>query len=279
MGTNNNGSFTPIITYNNADLEKLQILKENSKKTGIYLWIHKESGNIYVGSAINIKSRLRSYYNINYLERNKTMHICNALQSYGYSAFSLSILEYLDISNLSLDETRKLIFGKEQYYLDLLQPKYNILKIAGSRLGSIQTEETKAILSEANKGENNPRGMLGKSHSIETLAKMSEAWKSINRVGEKNHMFGKVHSAETLTKMSEAHKGKSHTAETKTKMSITKGTVIFVYDTQNSLDNNFSSAKKAAKFFGCSPNTILSYTKNGKLFQEKWILSTTLKKD
>jgi len=92
-------------------------------------------------------------------------------------------------------------------------------------------------------------------------------------------MFGKVHSAETLTKMSEAHKGKSHSAETKTKMSITKGTAIFVYDTQNSLVNSFSSAKKAAKFFDCSPNTILSYIKNGKFFKDKWILSTTLKKD
>jgi len=175
MGTNNNGSFTPVITYNNADLEKLQILKENYKKTGIYQWIHKESGNTYIGSAINLKSRLRSYYSINYLERNKTMDICNALQSYGYSAFSLSILEYLDISNLSLDETRKLIFGKEQYYLDLLQPKYNILKIAGSRLGSIQTEKTKTLISEVLSGDNNPRGMLGKFHAAETKAKMIEA--------------------------------------------------------------------------------------------------------
>lgn len=35
------------------------------------------------------------------------MYIYNALLHYGYGAFSLSILEYIDISNLSKEDAKK----------------------------------------------------------------------------------------------------------------------------------------------------------------------------
>jgi group I intron endonuclease len=61
-----------------------------------------------------------------------------------------------------------LILEREQYYLDSLKPQYNILKVAGSPLGTKHSEETKAALMSIRKlGSNHPRGFLGKSHSIE----------------------------------------------------------------------------------------------------------------
>ena len=39
-------------------------------------------------------------------------------------------------------------------------------------------------------GEKNP--LFGKSHSTETIAKMSEIQKNIDRTGENNPMFGKT---------------------------------------------------------------------------------------
>jgi len=69
-----------------------------------------------------------------------------------------------------------LILEREQDYLDSLEPEYNTLKIAGSSLGQKRSEETKAILSEVNKGENNP--MYG-------------------RTGENHPMFGFTHPIET----------------------------------------------------------------------------------
>ncbi|WP_353824311.1 NUMOD3 domain-containing DNA-binding protein, partial [Acinetobacter baumannii] len=39
-----------------------------------------------------------------------------------------------------------------QYYFDTLNPKYNILKIAGSSKGVILSEETKAKISKSLKG-------------------------------------------------------------------------------------------------------------------------------
>ena len=63
-----------------------------------------------------------------------------ALLTYKHSSFSIAILEYIVISNLSIEEARLLILKREQVYLDLIfevdEPlTYNINKIAGSLLG------------------------------------------------------------------------------------------------------------------------------------------------
>jgi O6-methylguanine-DNA--protein-cysteine methyltransferase len=56
-----------------------------------------------------------------------------ALLKYGFSNFSLEILEYCTLDNL---------LEREQYYLDNLKPDYNIVEIAGSTLGYKHTEES-----------------------------------------------------------------------------------------------------------------------------------------
>jgi group I intron endonuclease len=76
----------------------------------------------------------------------ESSYIYNTILKYGYSNFSLDILEYC--------EPNKLI-SREQYYINLLNPEYNILKIAGSRLGAKLSEKTKIRLSIKNKGTNN----------------------------------------------------------------------------------------------------------------------------
>ncbi len=60
-------SVAPILSYSKADRQKKDILKDNSKKTGIYWWINKNSGKSYIGSAINLK-RFRNYYSKVYLQ-------------------------------------------------------------------------------------------------------------------------------------------------------------------------------------------------------------------
>jgi group I intron endonuclease len=56
------------------------------------------------------------------------------------------------------------VIKREQYYLDLFKPEYNILKVAGSLLGFKHSEKTKAqIRAKA----------LGRKISEETKAKMS----------------------------------------------------------------------------------------------------------
>jgi group I intron endonuclease len=75
--------------------------------------------NIYIGSATDLADRLGKYLSKGYLKNAKVnSYIYNALLDYGHSSFSLSILEYIDITNLSEDKARKLILEREQYYLN-----------------------------------------------------------------------------------------------------------------------------------------------------------------
>lgn len=216
MGTNNNnGSFMPVIIYDNADIDKLQILSSNKGKTGIYQWKHKGSGKIYIGSAFDLFKRLRSYFFKSYLTKNKSMYINRSLLLHGHLAFSLSILEYIDISNLSKEQAKELILSREQFYIDTLSldnPMYNILPIAGSRLGSQHTEKTKSLISLALSGENHYNS--GKSLSAETKFLISEALSKDN-----NPMFGQSHSEESKALISQAHLGKIVSTETKIKIS------------------------------------------------------------
>jgi group I intron endonuclease len=80
---------------------------------------------------------MRKYYSITFLERTlkRARSIINAsLLKNGYSNFTLEILEYCDPEKA---------IEREQYYLDLLKPDYNILKTAGSSLGFKHPEGAK----------------------------------------------------------------------------------------------------------------------------------------
>ncbi len=128
-------SKTPII-YNDSLSNKFNILNENKGKSGIYRWILSSNNESYVGSSTNISKRLRRYYSINYL-KDKTLkynsRIYIALLKYGYKNFNLEILEYCN---------KEYLIAREQYYLDLLKPEYNICKTAGSMLGFKHSRET-----------------------------------------------------------------------------------------------------------------------------------------
>lgn len=94
------------------------------------------NGKSYVGSSVYLEKRMGHYFSFAYLERyikKGKSQIYAALLKYGYSSFSLEILEYCE---------RSLAVSREQYYIDLLKPEYNILKKADSSLGYKHSEET-----------------------------------------------------------------------------------------------------------------------------------------
>ena len=87
--------FPVIFFYTNASKQKADILKANNKKSGIYKRIHKSSGKTYLGSALDLTHRFRSYFSLVFLEeelRHGNSIICSSLLKYGYSEFSLDIL-------------------------------------------------------------------------------------------------------------------------------------------------------------------------------------------
>ena len=113
--------YEPYLYYSNADLSKIDILKDNKGKSGIYMWTNLMNNKTYIGSFVDLNRRFLEYFHINRLLRYSSMAINKALLKYGYSQFSLSILEYCEVYELMI---------KEKYYL--LSPKFNILKEPGS---------------------------------------------------------------------------------------------------------------------------------------------------
>ena len=79
----------------------------------------------------------------------------------GYNAFTLDILEYCEKEEL---------ITREQYYIDEINPSYNILKIAGSSNGFTHSEETKRLMSVNNTKEKHP--FFGRKHSEISRASM-----------------------------------------------------------------------------------------------------------
>jgi hypothetical protein len=138
--------FIPAVIYEDAFSMKKAILKDNDGKAGIYMFTNKVTADIYVGQSVDPLrgKRFLNYFNLSYINRRNELVISRALIKYGYSNFSLTILEYCDKSDLDV---------REQYYFDTLNPKYNIQKVAGgSSRGLILSEETKNKISKALKG-------------------------------------------------------------------------------------------------------------------------------
>jgi len=158
-----NNKTSPIKSYNNAELLKKVILRENRKNSGIYLpplRINNLNKNTYVGSAINLSKRLGNYYNKVDLTRNPRP-ITQALLKHGYSNFTLEILEYCPKASL---------LEREQFYLDLLKPEYNILKYAYSMLGYKHSPE-KIALFKLKTISTEHKEILSLTHTGKTVSK------------------------------------------------------------------------------------------------------------
>jgi len=133
----------PVRVYINSDEEKDLIINENKGRSGIYRWVHIESGKSYVGSSANLSVRFKQYFNYNHISHPKrNMTICKSLLKHGYAKFRLEVLEYCSTDKL---------LTREQFYFDSYNPEYNILKIAGSPLGYRHNEAAKARISLASK--------------------------------------------------------------------------------------------------------------------------------
>ena len=138
-------NFSPLITYLNVDTHKIPILKDNKNKIGIYKWVNIINGDTYIGSSGNLADRFRQYLNINYLEeisKRNNSRIYRSLIKNGYSNFILEIIEYC-----SLD----VLIKREQYFIDTLNPVYNINITAGSMKGFKHSDVTKATMNSKKK--------------------------------------------------------------------------------------------------------------------------------
>lgn len=237
-----NNNIVPIKTYSNAERDKFIIYKDNNNKSGIYRWNNLITNKSYIGSAKSIRGRFSIYYSTNSVQRKLaegSSAIYSAILKYGYGNFSIDILEYCDISTL---------IEREQYYIDLLEPEYNILKIAYSREGAKHTEITKSCIGLKS---------LGRKHTEEAKLKMREI--AILRKGEETSFYGKNHSPESLLKMS-----------------MNRSIQVKVIDTVLNEETVFLGNKEAAEFLNVGLSTLVRYKKLNKLIKERYLVSNKL---
>ena len=115
----------------------------------------------YIGSSINLSKRFKEYYNYKDIsEPRDNFPIHTALLKYGYYSFKLEVLEYCGESNL---------IEREQHYMNLLKPEYNVLNTAGSNLGFKHSEATIELYRSARLGRR--RGKYLKSSFTEELTR------------------------------------------------------------------------------------------------------------
>jgi group I intron endonuclease len=262
-----NGHITPSVVYEDAYSMKKAILMENKGKAGIYMLTNKLTGDIYVGQSIDLRKRFIKYFSLSYINSRKELIISRALIKYGYSNFSVTILEYCIGSELDV---------KEQYYFYKLNPQYNIQKIAGgSSKGLILSEETKSKISKSLKGvyAGEKAYWYGQSMSEETKKLMS-----LKKTGELNPLYGKSHSEESRELIRQKALGRKFSEETKLLMSTKRGNPVNIYEKCSSegfkLIGSFVSARRASKFLDISGSTVVKYMKSGAIFKDRYKFSS-----
>ena len=131
---------------------------------GVYQLRNIQNDNIYIGSSTRMRKRWNEHKSDLRHGKHDNTRMQSDFDAYGECSFEFSVLECTD--NL---------IGREQYYIDTLNPQYNMQRIAGSSLGKPCSEETKQKLSQAMKKANHP--LYGVGHSEETKRKMSQSHK------------------------------------------------------------------------------------------------------
>ena len=171
------------------------------KLSGVYEILNTTNGHRYVGSAVNLKSRWVDHKKRLRGGAHENGHLQNAWNKYGEDTFEFDVLEYWE---------PEFLVGMEQWWMNMLQPEYNIAPVAGSRLGIPHTAKAKAKMSAANMGK---KSRLGQSPTKETRAKLSA-----KSMGNTN-CLGRKLTDETKARMSAANKGRKHSSESRANMS------------------------------------------------------------
>lgn len=232
----NTQNLRPVKVYGNFKEDRVKITKEELGRSGVYCLINKVDGHAYVGSSINLASRMRNYLNNAYLKskQNINMPITRALLKYDQSNFSLLILEYVESASLTARET---------FYITHIIPYYNVLKQGYSSLGYKQTEEVKKLLSKL---------ASNRVHSDKTKGLIARAV-----TGENNPFYNRNHSMESKLRMIEANSAYP----------------VYIYNSFKELLVIFPSVRTLAKLIKSNQPTLVKFIKEQTILRGEWYLN------
>jgi group I intron endonuclease len=192
-------------------------INEVPKSSGIYCLKSKINGKVYIGSSINLSSRCYFHFYDLVKKKHHNIHLQNHYNKYGKEDLVFSVIESFDF------ESKEHLLSREQFYLDTLNPEFNILKVAGSNLGLKFSEESKSKMGKSRKGiprseetrKKISESNTGKKASDEARRKMSESHMGVKLSDETRRRMSKPRPEETKRKMSESRRGTKSSEKTK----------------------------------------------------------------
>lgn len=142
-------------------------------KSGIYKITCTVNGKFYIGSASYLGKRKENHFASLKKNEHHNQYLQRSYNKYGALNFIFEVIEHCP---------KEALLEREQYWIDTLNPDFNICRIAGSAIGVKHTLQARENMSKAHIGHKAPdktkeavsRRHKGKILSEETKQKMHE---------------------------------------------------------------------------------------------------------
>lgn len=170
----------------------------SNREAIVYKISNIKNGKFYIGSTVEPKKRQNNHFTALRYNKHYNKKLQNSWNKYGEDSFKFEIIEISDEIN---------ILKREQYYIDILNPNYNICPIAYSTLGRKATKETKIKMSKA--------------------------------------QTGRKQTEEAKLKVSMAHKGRIHSEDYKKNISNRQKKKVLQYDLDGNFIKEWNSGLEA----------------------------------
>lgn len=239
--------------------------------SGIYCLRNKVNNKKYVGSSKNMYSRLHKHRCLLKKNKHENHYLQNAINKYSLDSFEVSILEFVKVGEL---------LTKEQFYVDYLQPEYNIIKKVIRNTPTRESIEK----AKATRKLRQQQGLYGcpscnKIYEHDLEGNVIRDYKSLNEAasvlkihvcsiisvlkGKYKQVKGKrfSYSGEKLEYFEKSINGKAHTS---------LGKSVTIKDTFTNDIHLFSSYEKAAKFMNVKPTCINYFFKKQTLCKKRF---------
>jgi group I intron endonuclease len=224
-------------------MTRAELASKPRRAAGIYIITNKSNGDCYIGASKTMYRRMADYTHPCRMDKPHSLaHL--AIMEFGVDMFDFSVLESIP------NATRQILMEREMYYIEKIQPLYNItkggvgrkapfpeyakqlLREAGKKQWAARTEEEKAAFIK-----NNLKGPDKVVHSELTKSRISAS------------LTGKKQSAETIKKRADALRGREKCGKPYMKK-------IDMYGPSGKFACTFNSIKEAAAHLGVSDTNV-----------------------
>ena len=219
--------------YNNLHLLEIQkkIIDENKHKSGIYMINNNINHKKYIGCAST--NKINSKFRIHFIHFTGSKLVAAEVRKYGIENFSFYILEYFPgfVKKENLSASHIKLLDRENYYISLYSPEYNILNLTESSITNLKTEDNSEEI----------------KNSIENKGK--------RYIEERRELLSKIESLRNSNK------------ELRNQVTKLFSKSVILYDQIGKIHSKYSSIRTMAKAFNCSNKTINKAIKENTIFR------------